>query len=119
MSANPHEVPLESRDGSEIFIAPHPALATDTARFVGEGVALVVAETRAAAEDAAEAVEVEYAVLPAVAEARDAVAADAPLVWAEPGTNVCVDSHAGDAAATDAAFARAAHVVQLETWVPG
>ena len=67
VSVNPHEVPLRSRDGSEIFIAPHPALATDTVRFVGEGVALVVAETRAAAEDAAEGVTVEYAALPAVA----------------------------------------------------
>ena len=75
VSVNPHEVPLRSRDGSEIFIAPHPALATDTVRFVGEGVALVVAETRAAAEDAAEGVTVEYAALPAVAEARDALAA--------------------------------------------
>jgi carbon-monoxide dehydrogenase large subunit len=87
-------------------------------RFVGEGVALVVAETRAAAEDAAEGVTVEYAALPAVAEARDALAADAPLVWNDHGTNVCVDSHAGDSAATDAAFARAAHVVRLDTWVP-
>ena len=60
----------------------------------------------------------EYAALPAVAEARDALAADAPLVWTDHGTNVCVDSHAGDAAATDAAFARAAHVVRLDTWVP-
>ena len=83
---------------------PHPALATDTVRFVGEGVALVVAETRAAAEDAAEGVTVEYAALSAVAEARDALAADAPLVWNDHGTNVCVDSHAGDKAATDAAF---------------
>jgi aerobic carbon-monoxide dehydrogenase large subunit len=118
VSVNPHEVPLRSRDGSEIFIAPHPALATDTVRFVGEGVALVVAETRVAAEDAAEGVTVEYAALPAVAEARDALAADAPLVWNDHGTNVCVDSHAGDSAATDAAFARAAHVVRLDTWVP-
>ena len=118
VSVNPHEVPLRSRDGSEIFIAPHPVLATDTVRFVGEGVALVVAETRAAAEDAAEGVAVQYAALPAVAEARDALAADAPLVWNDQGTNVCVDSHAGDAAATDAAFARSTHVVRLDTWVP-
>ncbi len=63
---NPHEVPLKSRDGSEFFIAPHAPLPTDRARFVGEAVAMVIAETPAAAKDGAERVIVDYEPLPAV-----------------------------------------------------
>jgi carbon-monoxide dehydrogenase large subunit len=114
---NPYEVPLRSRDGSDFFLARHPALAVGTVRFVGEAVAMVIAETPAAAADAAECVVVDYEPLLAVVLARDAVSADAPLVWQEHGSNVCVDSHAGDAVATEAAFARAAHIMGLDTWV--
>ncbi len=113
---NPHEVPLKSRDGSDFFIAPHAPLPTDRARFVGEAVALVIAETPAAAKDGVARVSVDYEPLPAVTATVDAVAADAPLVWKETTSNVCVDSEAGDAAA-DAAFRRAAHVVRLETQI--
>ena len=67
---NPHEVPLKSRDGSEFFLAPHPVLARDAVRYVGEPVAVVVAETLAQAMDAAELVEVTYRPLPAVARSR-------------------------------------------------
>jgi carbon-monoxide dehydrogenase large subunit len=115
--ANPHEVPLKSRDGSEFFLAPHPVLAWDAARYVGEPVAIVVAETPSQAMDAAELVAVTYRPLPSVTRSRDALASGAPLVWPEHGANCCVDSEAGDKAATDAAFARAAHVVQLETTI--
>src|SRR6185503_8187931 len=79
---------------------------------------MVIAESAAAARDGAERVRVEYEALPSVTATRDAARADAPLVWDEAGSNVCVDSIAGDAAAADAAFARAAHVVRLDTWVP-
>src|SRR3989475_5357128 len=113
---NPHEVPLKSRDGSAFFIAPHAPLPTDRARFVGEAVALVIAETPAAAKDGVARVSVDYEPLPAVTATVDAVAADAPLVWKETTSNLCVDSEAGDAAA-DAAFRRAAHVVRLETQI--
>jgi len=113
---NPHEVPLKSRDGSDFFIAPHAPLPTDRARFVGEAVALVIAETPAAAKDGVARVSVDYEPLPAVTATVDAVAAAAPLVWKETTSNVCVDSEAGDAAA-DAAFRRAAHVVRLETQI--
>src|ERR1700687_738011 len=65
---NPHEVPLRNRDGSGFFIAPHPVLARDTVRYVGEPGAVVVAATLAEAMDAAERVEVVYE--PAVAVAR-------------------------------------------------
>jgi len=114
---NPHEVPLTSRDGSPFFIAPHSPLPTDRARFVGEPVAMVVAETPAAARDGAERVRVEWAPLPAAITAADASAGGAGRVWDDCASNLCVDSEAGDAAATNAAFARAAHVVRLETRV--
>ncbi len=115
---NPHEVPLRSRDGSDFFIAPQPVLPTDTVRFAGEAVAFVVGETRAAAEDAAEYVLVDYEPLPAVTEVEQALAPGAPLVWKEHGSNLCVDSEAGDAAATDKAFSQASHVVRLTLRIP-
>jgi carbon-monoxide dehydrogenase large subunit len=115
--ANPHEPQLGNRDGSAHFIAPHPPLPTDKVRMVGEAVAVVIAKTAAAARDGAEAVIVDYEPLPVVVTVADAVAAGAPLVWDDAASNVCVDSDNGDAAAADAAFARAAHVVRLETRV--
>jgi carbon-monoxide dehydrogenase large subunit len=114
---NPHEVPLRSRDGSPFFVPPHAPLPADRARFVGEPVAMVIAETAAAARDGAERVRVAWQPLPAAVTAADATAAGAPSVWDACASNVCVDSLAGDAAATDAAFARAAHVVRLRTRV--
>jgi len=115
---NPNEFPLGGREGSSIFIAPHAVLATDAARFVGEPVAMVIAETAAAAADGAERVVVDYEPLPSVTATRDAAETTAPVLWKEAGSNVCVDSVAGDARAAEAAFARAAHVVRLDTWVP-
>src|SRR5262245_11141291 len=112
---NPHEVPLRSRDGSEFFVAPHRPLPVDRARFVGEPVAMVVAETAAAARDGADRVRVDWAPLAAVTTAAAAVAAEAPALYAEHPGNLCVDSRVGDLAATEAAFARAAHVVTLTT----
>jgi carbon-monoxide dehydrogenase large subunit len=113
--ANPHEVPLKSRHGSPFLIAPHPVLALGKTRYVGEPVAMVIAETFWQAIDAAERLAVEYAPLPAVVQSADALALGAPLVWNEHAKNLCVDSEAGDEAATELAFARAAHVVRLET----
>jgi len=115
---NPNEFPLAGRAGSTVFVAPHPPLAADAARFVGEAVAMVIAETAAAAVDGAERVVVDYEVLPSVTATPAAAEADAPVLWEEAGSNVCVDSVAGDAQAADAAFARAAHIVRLDTWVP-
>jgi carbon-monoxide dehydrogenase large subunit len=97
------------------LIAPHPVLAVGKTRYVGEPVALVIAETLSHATDAAERLAVEYSPLPAVTRSADALAPKAPLVWDEHGTNLCVDSEAGDQAATERAFAQAAHVVGLET----
>src|SRR6202030_2926567 len=91
---NPHEVPLRNRDGSGFFIAPHPVLARDAVRYVGEPVAIVVAETLAEAMDGAERVEVVYEPVAAVAWSGDALSPGAPLVWEERGSNLCVDSEA-------------------------
>jgi carbon-monoxide dehydrogenase large subunit len=115
MPGNPYEDLVRELDVS--FIAPHPPMPADRARFVGEIVAMVIAETPAAARDGAERVAVEWTPLPAVARASAAAAGDAPLLYDGTGSNVCVDAQAGDAEAADAAFARAAHVVRLDTWI--
>jgi carbon-monoxide dehydrogenase large subunit len=96
---------------------PHWPLPPETARFVGEAVAMVVAESIAAAKDMAERLRVDYAPLPAVAHASDAIKHGAPALWDEAPGNICIDIEAGDAEAAAAAFARAAHVVRLKTWV--
>ncbi|HEY3916735.1 MAG TPA: xanthine dehydrogenase family protein molybdopterin-binding subunit [Stellaceae bacterium] len=110
------DVVLWNRDGSDMYPSPLLPLATDRARYVGQGVALVIAESLAVARDAAELIAVDYEPLPAVTNSEDAAKPGAPLLWDE-ATNVCLDSEAGDAAKTAEAFARAAHVVRLKTWV--
>jgi len=93
---------------------PHPPLAIDRVRYVGDAVAVVLAETRHAARDAAETVMVDYNPLPAVAHVSEAGAPDAPLVHDDVPGNLCYDWEIGDQTATDAAFAQAAHVTRLE-----
>jgi carbon-monoxide dehydrogenase large subunit len=110
----PPDVQARLSDGPPIATR-HYALPADRARFVGEPVALVVANTIAAAKDAAELVEVTYEPLPAVVSAANAVAPGAPSLWDEAPDNICIDIEVGDAAATAAAFERAAHVVRLDT----
>jgi carbon-monoxide dehydrogenase large subunit len=89
-------------------------LQSDKARFVGDRVAFVVAETQAQARDAAEMIEVDYVTLPAVALVEDAAKDGAPKVWDDnPNGNVAFMLAFGDQGATDAAFARAKHVVKL------
>ncbi len=88
-------------------------LATDTARFVGQPVAAVVAESRAAAEAAAGLIFVDYEPLPAVASIDAALADGAPQLWPEAPGNVAAVSKFGDAAACDAAFAQAQHVTRI------
>jgi aerobic carbon-monoxide dehydrogenase large subunit len=111
------DVTLRVRPGGTVFTASLATLATKRARYVGEPVAMVVAESPDAAKDGAELVAVDYEALPAVARASDAIAAGAPLVWDECAANMSVDGDVGDKAATDAAFARATHVVKLDTWI--
>ena len=95
----------------------HWPMAADRVRFVGEPVAMIVAETIAAAKDATELVDVAYDPLPAVARAADAIKPGAPQLWDTAPGNLCIDVEVGDEAATEAAFVRAAHVVRLDTWI--
>ncbi|HSL51724.1 MAG TPA: xanthine dehydrogenase family protein molybdopterin-binding subunit [Candidatus Deferrimicrobiaceae bacterium] len=99
-------------DGSPMFAPPHRGLALDRARHVGDPVAMVVAETLAQAEDAAELVRVDYEPLPAVTDTAAAAEPGAPAVWDECPDNVSNLFPSGDAAATDAAFGRAHRVIR-------
>ncbi len=100
--------------GSEIFIGPHLLLPADKARHVGEAVAMVVAETQGQALDAAEAVAVEYEVLPSVTHSEKAMEPGAPTVWEEVRDNILVDTQFGDAAETERILAEAPHVVAMD-----
>ena len=105
---------IHSKDGSPMNMGAWPAMAPETVRFVGQAVAVVIAETKNQARDGAEAVAVEYKELPAVATVQAALAKSAPQLHPEAPGNVVYDWAIGDKAATDAAFAKAAHVVGIE-----
>src|SRR4051794_3839474 len=95
---------ITSKDGTGMKMGAWPAMAPETVRFVGQAVAVVIAETKNQARDAADAVVVDYEELPAVANIRAAIASGAPQLHPEASGNVIYDWHIGDAAATDAAF---------------
>jgi carbon-monoxide dehydrogenase large subunit len=105
-------------DGSDMKVPPRNAITSDKARFVGDAVAMVVAETRDQARDAAEMVEIDWEDLPANADLPSAARADAPVHWADAFVpefgNIAAIYRMGDRAASDAAFAAAAHVVKLK-----
>jgi len=102
-------------DGSPMFAPPHRGLSQDRVRYVGDPVALVIAETRAQAEDAAELVAIEYDPLPSVTSTADAIGGAA--VWDECRDNVSNLFESGDKAATDAAIAGAARVVRRRYFI--
>jgi carbon-monoxide dehydrogenase large subunit len=104
---------VQGRDGKPWLTPPRPVLAGEKVRFVGEAVAFVVAQTRAQAKDAAEAVEVEIEPLPAAPSVAAALAVGAPQVHDSVPGNVAVDYHWGDSEKVAAAFAKAAHVTKL------
>jgi carbon-monoxide dehydrogenase large subunit len=106
--------PMPFSDGRPMNEAPRPAFARGKVCHVGDVVAAVIAETRFLAEDAAEAVEIEYEPLHAVADVRDAVAAGAELVHPRFGSNLVFDVERGDRAKTEQAMASAARIVELE-----
>ncbi len=108
------DMKLTAPGGGEIFIGPHLLLPADKVRHVGEAVAIVIAETKAQALDAAEALVVVYEELPFVLHSEDGMKPGAPAVWDEVPDNILVDTRFGDAAATDRAFAQAAHVVAYD-----
>ncbi len=97
-----------------MIVPPRPALARGRVRHVGDPVAFVVAETAFAARDAAEVVAVEYTVLPSVVDGPAALAPDAPLLWDEAPSNRSFRFRKGDPTAVAAAFAGAAHSVEIE-----
>ena len=108
------DLKLEAPGGGDVFEGPHLPLPVDEVRYVGEPVAMVVAKTRSQALDAAEAVLVDYEPLPWVSDSLEATKEDAPLVWEQQGSNVCVDTTYGDEAATAAAFDSAEHVISMD-----
>jgi carbon-monoxide dehydrogenase large subunit len=109
-----YDMKLTGRNGTKVFIGPHLLLPVDKARHVGEAVAMVVAETRHQALDAADEVAIDWEELPWVAEATDALAPGAPAIWDELPDNGLVDTVFGDQEATDRAFAAADHIIETE-----
>jgi len=106
--------PVKNRDGAPLFVPDYPAIATGIVRYAGESVAVIIAETALQAADAAELLEVEYEPLPALTGPRAAAQADSPVIWPQNGSNTALDWEAGDRAATDAAFALAAHITRID-----
>jgi carbon-monoxide dehydrogenase large subunit len=105
---------IHSKDGSPMKAGAHPALAQGKVRYVGDHVAVVIANTYAQAKDAAEKIEVEYGVLPAVTDTASAPKAGQAQIHDVAPNNTVYNWHFGDKAATDAAFASAKHVTKLD-----
>jgi carbon-monoxide dehydrogenase large subunit len=101
-------------DGSPMTVPPRRLLAHEIVRFAGEPVAAVVAASRMDAQSAAEAIEIEYEVLPSVVDPLEAIKPGAPVVWPEAPDNIVAAMSYGDAAKVDEAFANAAHKVSLD-----
>ena len=114
LNSLPCALPVKGRGGMELIHPGRPALAQGRVRFAGDAVALVVAETAVAAQDASELVEIEYRDLPTVVRAQEAVEKGAPLVHDSVPGNVVMDYESGDEAKARAAFEQAKRVVELE-----
>ena len=102
-----------ARPGTEFIAKLQPVLASDTARFIGEGLAFIVAETLDQARDAAELIEFEYQALPVIIEADAAAQDGAPVVWPDTPNNIGFELELGDAGTVERAFAAATHSVSL------
>jgi carbon-monoxide dehydrogenase large subunit len=105
---------VHSKDGTPMKMGAWPAMAPEVVRFVGQAVAVVIAETKNQARDAAEAVQVDYEELPAVTNVKAAIAAGAPQLHPEAPNNIVYDWALGDEAATNDAFSKAANVVKMD-----
>src|SRR4029078_5661024 len=105
---------ITSKDGTGMKMGAWPAMAPETVRFVGQAVAVVIAETKNQARDAAEAVVVNYEELPAVPDVKAAIKSGAPQLHPEAPGNVVYDWHLGDEAGGKGAFAKAANVVTID-----
>jgi aerobic carbon-monoxide dehydrogenase large subunit len=113
LGAIPPAVLLPGRDGKPMFGPALPVLAQERVRYVGEPVAIVVAETLAQAQDAVDAVEVDYEALPAASDVERATAPGAPVLWPQAPGNISLDWEHGDEAAVQAAFSTGAHTVKV------
>jgi aerobic carbon-monoxide dehydrogenase large subunit len=105
---------VHSKDGSPMAEPPHPPLAADRVRHVGDPVAVVIAETLEEAREAADLLDIGYAEEPAVVDPGEALKPGAPQVFADVPGNLCYDWNLGDLAAVEAAFAKAARIVKLD-----
>ncbi len=114
----PTLMPVKGRGGSAMCTPPRPVLAGERVRFVGEPIAIVVAESAAIAQDAAELVAIDYEALPAVVSAEEALRAGAPALHEEAPGNLVFDFETGDEAKTAAAFATAPRQVSLTVAIP-
>jgi len=110
----PAAVKFPGRGGMSLKVPHRDVLARGRVRHVGQEVALVIADTALAAQDAVELIVIEYRELPAVADAEAALAPGAPLIHDDVPGNLAFDYEYGDAVKTEEAFARAAHVTRLE-----
>jgi carbon-monoxide dehydrogenase large subunit len=109
----PCAAPVQNRDGSDMASPPHPVLADGAVHHVGDPVAFIVADTSEQARDAAEMIEVDYDLLPSATDLATTMNPGTPPVWAGVKNNTVFDWEIGDKAATEAAFASAAHVTTL------
>ena len=110
----PVMVEVPGKDGQPVWCPERHILQSEAVRFVGDPVAIVMAETRMQAQDAAEMIEVDYDILDSITDTGTALDAGAPVIWAERGSNLCVHWSNGREAQAEAAFAQAAKTVQVE-----
>ncbi|WP_342361463.1 xanthine dehydrogenase family protein molybdopterin-binding subunit [Terrarubrum flagellatum] len=106
--------PVDNGDGSKAAESPRPVLAKKTARYVGEPVAFIVADTVAQARDAAEAIVIDWSPKPAASDIRAAMKKGAPLVWPHAPGNIVFDTAIGNKRKVDAIFRKAPRTVKLE-----
>ena len=105
---------IHSKDGSPMAEPAHPPLVTDKVCHVGDQVAVVIAETRAQAKDAAEAIKVDYKELPAVIDMTAAIEKESTLTHDDVAANICYDWHLGEKEPVDEGFAKAKHVAKID-----
>lgn len=105
---------IQNRDGSDYFRTHRPIFAHDAVRYVGDTMAMVVATSVDIARDAVDLIEFDFEDLPVIADLEEASQSGAPVIWEELGSNIVLDWEVGQRDATDAAFAKAAHVTKLK-----
>jgi aerobic carbon-monoxide dehydrogenase large subunit len=113
VGALPVQVEVPGKD-KPLFAPTRHILQTERVRYVGDPVALVVAETRDQAMDAAELIQIDYETLPSITETGKALDAGAPVIWEDQGSNLCVHWDSGRAAEADEAFSKAARIVSVD-----